>query len=184
MDEQTEAPVEEPTTPAEPEAEQPDPAEGEEKPAKDPRLTKAQNEAKNLRDRLKAAEAERDALREAQMTEAEKAEARLKAAEERVPSLMKRAVAAEAGLPAELTDRLVGSTEEELAEDAARLKELFQASQPAGEKPWPDASQGTRGNPKPLSLPQQIADAEARGDYSTARTLKAQLVGLQKPVGS
>lgn len=179
-------------TPAlEPEATAPvvepvEPPEGTPEPTpEDKRLKDARNEAKNLRERAKAAEAERDALKEASMTEAEKTAKRLEEAQAAVPALLKRAVAAEAGLPPELAGRLVGDTEDELLADAESLKALLA---PAGAPPvddppkgWPNAPQGPRGNPKPQGLAEQIAQLQAEGKFQEAGLLKAQLAAQQPP---
>lgn len=165
----------EPTTPVEPETPE-TPPEGESEPTvEDERLKKARSEAKNLRDRAKAAEAELAAIKQSQMTEAEKAEARLKAAEDQVPTLLKRAVAAETGLPPELAGRLVGDSEEELKADADALKALLAPTEGQAPRDWPNAPQGPRGNPKPQSLPDRIAGLEAEGKYAEAGALKAEM---------
>ena len=152
------------------------PPEGET--AKDPRVEKANAEAAKYRKELREAQAALKAREDADKTEAQKAEERLKAAEEQVPTLLKRAIAAEHGLPPELAGRLVGSTEEELVADAESLKALVAPpaagddGQPSGR--WPDAPQGPRGNPKPQSLPERIAALEAEGKYAEAGALKAE----------
>ncbi|MBQ7146015.1 MAG: DUF4355 domain-containing protein [Lachnospiraceae bacterium] len=47
-------------------------------------------------------------------------------------SALKNRIAQEVGLPAELTDRISGETEEELKKDAKALKSVFSAHQRAG----------------------------------------------------
>jgi hypothetical protein len=85
-------------------------------------------------------------------------------------------VATASGLTPEQAARLQGSTREELAADAAALLELFPAAQePAGpRRPAPDPTQGGRGAPPDLAT--QIAAAEAKGDWSTAMSLKNQML--------
>lgn len=70
-------------------------------------------------------------------------------------NLMKRLVIAETGLPAELGNRLNGSNEEELKQDAESLKELFGAVK---KTPKPVRTQGTdlsAGNSKPVFKTQE-----------------------------
>ena len=70
-------------------------------------------------------------------------------------NLMKRLVIAETGLPAELGNRLNGSNEEELKQDAESLKELFGVVK---KTPKPVRTQGTdlpAGNSKPVFKSQE-----------------------------
>lgn len=70
-------------------------------------------------------------------------------------NLMKRLVIAETGLPAELGNRLNGSNEEELKQDAESLKELFGVVK---KTPKPVRTQGTdlpSGNSKPVFKSQE-----------------------------
>lgn len=181
----------EPTTPATPEPDPATPPEGDApKDEKDPRVEKANAEAAKYRKELREAQAALKARDDADKTDAEKeAESKAETAKE-IATLRRERAALKAGLPEELAERLVGDTPDELAEDAKRLKALFAPvgasadPSPGDEQPWAGASQGTRGNPTPASLPQKIADAEGKGDYVLARQLKAQMVGQQKPVGT
>jgi hypothetical protein len=85
-------------------------------------------------------------------------------------------VATAAGLTPEQAARLQGSTPEELAADAAALKELFAiTTEPGGpRRPAPDPTQGGRGAPPDLAT--QIAAAEKAGDWATAMQLKSQML--------
>jgi hypothetical protein len=173
----------EPTAPVEP-AEPAAPPEGE--PPKDPRVEKANAEAAKYRKELREAQAALKAREDAEKTEAEKeAEAKAESAKE-IATLRRERAALKAGLPEELAARLVGDTPEELAEDADRLKALLTPpeSEPVDPpKGWPNAPQGPRGNPKPPGIAQQIADAEAAGNYDEAMRLRMAQVAQQTPVG-
>lgn len=74
-------------------------------------------------------------IEETQKTAEQKAEERTKVAESNAASAAAEAarlrVALEKGLPADLVNRLVGSTPEELAEDADRLLALIKPSTPS-----------------------------------------------------
>lgn len=117
-------PVEPVTDPVEDPAEDPkeefDPDKAREK------IRKANSEAKALRERAKAAEAERDAS---------------KGAGERVTALeaenmrLKVAVKLNGALPADLIERLRGSTEEEMIEDAEKLLAHFEKRKPPTNQP-------------------------------------------------
>lgn len=134
-------PVTEPTpdatdpAPAEPiaEAEPSTPLEGDKQAeAFDPEraLEKIRNlnsEAKNLRERAKAAEAKAAGVDEK---------------DTEIADLRRQLVAARLGLPEELVDRLKGSTPEELSEDAERLLALFTSKQPKQTKPTPITPKG------------------------------------------
>lgn len=102
------------------------------------KIKKANDEARNLRSRLKeleplAQEAER--LREANKTEQQKLADRAEAAEKRAQELESRAlrleVASEKGLNAAQAKRLVGSTREELEADADELLATFKPAEPS-----------------------------------------------------
>lgn len=97
-------------------------------------------------------------------------------------------VAAETGLTREQAARLVGTTREELAADAAALLALFPkapesspptpgppqapTAAPVPNGPKPDPTQGARG---PVDLHAQIKDALAKGDIKTSIALRRQL---------
>lgn len=74
-------------------------------------------------------------IEEAQKSAEQKAEERTRAAESNAASAVAEAarlrVALEKGLPADLVNRLVGSTPEELAEDADRLMALLKPAAPS-----------------------------------------------------
>ncbi len=88
---------------------------------------RAGKDAKELA-RLKAEEQERE---DAAKTELERTSEALSRERAERLGLQRRTVAAEAGLPAELAERLQGETEEELVADAARLAELMPAEKPS-----------------------------------------------------
>lgn len=85
------------------------------------------SEAKNLRERAKAAEAKAAGVDEKDTT---------------IAALQRQLVAARLGLPEELVDRLQGSTPEELQEDAERLLAIFTPKQPKSTKPTPVTPKG------------------------------------------
>lgn len=117
---------------------------------------------------LEADAAELQKIRDAAKTQAEKdAEARA-AAEQRATQaetdLARLRVATSKGLPAELAARLVGSTEDEMAEDADRLLAVMKPTTPPA--PAGGADQGPQGQPvKPADLDEQIRAAQAAGDH-------------------
>lgn len=90
------------------------------------KIRKLNNEAKNLRERAKQAEA-------AQKTADEKS-SRVQDLESEVLRLN---VAIKTGLPAKLATRLQGSTEEELLEDAEALLDMVGGSKPPTDQPKP-----------------------------------------------
>jgi hypothetical protein len=125
MADETITPEVQPETPAAEKAVTIDPAEFAKMQAA---LKEANKEAADRRKRLdilEKAEAERQA---AQMSESEKAAAKIKEYETKLAQFERasliRKIADEAGLPAQLAERLQGSTEEELKADAVKLLEL------------------------------------------------------------
>jgi hypothetical protein len=105
-------------------------------------LRKANKEAETLRLKLKEIE-DRD------KTEAQKLAERAAAAEQERDALkltaMRQRIALEKGLPPQLADRLKGSTEDEMSEDADALLELVPvAADSSFPGPRPDLSQGAR----------------------------------------
>ena len=97
------------------------------------KISKANAEAKALRDRLKAAEEKIAKYDDAQKSESERATERLTAAEKRAAEaedrLMRLEIATEKGLTPAQAKRLIGSTREEMEADA---DELLRAFRPAG----------------------------------------------------
>lgn len=121
-------------------------------------LKEANAEAAKHRKAAEAAEAERKAKAEAEMTElqkvakrAEELEAALKG--ERKARLQQEA-AAKVGLPAKLASRLQGETPEELEEDAKAILESL--PKPAKPQPGPVANPGGNGQ-QGETLEQQLA---------------------------
>ncbi|HEX5543690.1 MAG TPA: hypothetical protein VFX60_19405 [Micromonospora sp.] len=109
-------------------------------------LTKANKEAEALRLKLKEYE-DRDKTEQQRLTES-RAEAERRAADAEM-ALARYRVAVAKGLPADLVDRLRGSTEEELTADADKLLALVAPAKPDGDAgrqpgPRPDLSQGSR----------------------------------------
>lgn len=111
-------------------------------------VTKARTEAKNLRERLKAAEpkvAEFEKLTEAQKTEQQKAAEAQAGLERRAADaelrLMRYEVAAEKKLDPDLVQFLNAGTKEDLEKQADALLEKF-----AAVKPQPNLGQGVRGS--------------------------------------
>jgi hypothetical protein len=118
----------------------------------DPRVTSANKEAAKYRKELRETQAELEKFRDAQKTEAEKLAERAQKAEADRANLLRRAVAAELGLPADLAERLRGDDEDELKADAEALKALLAPTPTPSNEPatpvvpaWPDAPQGPRG---------------------------------------
>jgi hypothetical protein len=100
---------------------------------------------------LKKTAAEFERLRESQMTEQEKLQARLADMERQLlekeleaaeaqQRVLRAQVAEQMGLPVALADRLTGTNADELKADAAKLLELMAA--PAGGPPRASAKQG------------------------------------------
>jgi hypothetical protein len=125
------------------------------------KLAEIEDAAKSEAERL----AEQATKAEQRATQAETALARLR-------------VASSKGLPPELADRLVGSTEEELAEDADRLLTLVKPSDGTPPKPTGSADTGPQGAPpsNTPTLQQQIADAQKAGDHKRVIALNSQLL--------
>ncbi|HMV73259.1 MAG TPA: hypothetical protein PKX25_14245 [Microthrixaceae bacterium] len=114
------------------------------------------------------AAAKLQAIEDAAKSQAEKdAEARA-AAEQKAADLeaqvLRLKVAAAKKLPPELADRLIGSTEDEMNEDADRLLAVMKPTTPPA--PAGGADQGPQGQPvKPADLDEQIRAAQAAGDH-------------------
>lgn len=180
----------EPTTPPPDPGSTPDP---EVPPAGDPKDWQAEAEKWKhfAREHEQKAKANADAaaklaeIEAANKSEAERLADAQKAAEERATKaeaeLARLRVATSKGLPAELAARLVGATEEELAEDADRLLALVKPSTP--ETPPPatpgSADGGPQGAPAPgtKTLDEQIAEAKARGDIAAEIALNNRKLG-------
>ncbi len=95
---------------------------------------------------------------EAQKLAEGKAEAEREAATAK-QELMRYRVAASKKLPAELADRLKGATEEEMAEDADRLLEVFGAQKAQ----TPSYDGGVRQSARPASMNDLIRQTAGRG---------------------
>jgi hypothetical protein len=119
-------------------------------------LRKANKEAETLRLKLKEFE-DRDKT-EAQKLAEGKAEAEREAATAK-QELMRYRVAASKKLPAELADRLKGATEEEMAEDADRLLEVFGTRKAQ----TPSYDGGVRQSARPTSMNDLIRQTAGRG---------------------
>lgn len=102
------------------------------------KISKANREAKNLRERLKKFEEAEAARKDAEKSELEKAAERAEAAEKRAAELelnaLRNEVALSKGLTAAQAKRLQGTTKEELEEDADDLLETFGASKESTSK--------------------------------------------------
>lgn len=121
------------------------------------KITKANQEAKSLRQRLKELEPLAAKAKE-QEDAAKSVEQRIAEAERRVTDAETRAlrleVAAEKGLTPNQAKRLVGSTREELEADAADLLATFK---PNGQEPTPN------GRPKERMRPGAVPSADPAG---------------------
>lgn len=98
------------------------------------KLRDIEKKAKQDAKELETLRAERDKRIQAEMTEAQKAQARAEKAEQENAKLQmdifKRDVIAETGLPAAFADRLKGSTKEELLADAQELLKVIPQQPP------------------------------------------------------
>lgn len=128
-----------------------DPAEPEDDPDLDDKgaakIAKANREAKNLRERVKALEKIEKQFNEqesAKLSELEKAQNALKLKDEELAGLrvnnFRRDAALSAGLTADDIEFITGTTEEECAEQAKKLAKRLAAT-----KPGTDLRQGNRG---------------------------------------
>lgn len=103
------------------------------------KISKANKEAKSLRDRLHAAEARLADIDNASKTDAERNQDRIKDLEEKYQAAEQRAmrleVAQAKGLSAAQAKRLVGKTIEELETDADELLEAFGTNDKGSKKP-------------------------------------------------
>jgi len=130
--------------------------------------------------RAKKADEEAEKARLASLDDQQRAveEARQAGRSEAEAELLKFKVAAAHQLPVELAERLVGATEDELAEDAARLKAFMAPPTPsAPPAPTGSADGGPQGTPPSQPTTQErIAAAEAAGDLRGAMRLKGLLL--------
>lgn len=123
---------------------------------------KHEKASKQTRQELEAAQAKLKEYEDRDKTEAEKAEEARKALEARAEKaeaeLLRQRVAHKHNLPPEIAERLRGSTEEELEEDAKSLSELVKAG------PSVDTDAG-KGRPKSdgPSDPAALAEQVSRG---------------------
>jgi len=126
-------------------------------------------EAAGYRTRLRAAETERDELKN-RVTDLEtRAQTAETLVAERDNQLTRLQVAVEKGIPKELVPRLMGNTPDELAADADSLLSMFKG-QPTGNN-----DNGTRQSVEPPDLKTQIAEATAAGNIGEAMRLKTRL---------
>lgn len=152
------------------------------------KLSKVEQTARTHKDKAKRL----DEIEAAQQSEAEKAAARATLAEQQVAGLRRRAIDAEIRAAAtgwadptdaprylDERDRYIGddgvidtsAIAHDLAAVLAARPHLARVDGPR--RPAPDPSQGPR-NSGPSGIAGQISEAEARGDWATAITLKNQ----------
>ncbi|TWP47427.1 hypothetical protein FKR81_32460 [Lentzea tibetensis] len=157
------------------------------------KLTRAVNTAREHREKAKRL----DEIEAAQQTEAERATARATAAEQQLVGLRRTAVDAEiraaatgwadptdAPLYLDDRDRYIGeggvidtaTIAADLTAVLTQRPHLARADGPR--RPAPDPSQGQRPN-GPSGITEQIREAEARGDWATAISLKNQRLSEQ-----
>jgi hypothetical protein len=102
-------------------------------------LKKANHEAAANRKKLEAYEQDEQKRRQAEMTELEKAQQRAAELENELAMLrlkeLQRKAARDAGLSADLAERLKGATLDELQQDAAELAKLLPKKTPPGVPP-------------------------------------------------
>ena len=120
----------------------------------------------------------RKEIADANKTAEEKAAETLREAQElaakAAAKALKYEVAAELGVPLAMAARLVGTTREEIATDAAALLAQIPAAAPHGPVvPATGIDQGGREQSTP-DIDQQIAEAEKAGQYSLSISLKRQ----------
>jgi len=131
------------------------------------RLDRERKKYADYADLKKRAE-EYEKLRQSQMTEQEKLEARLAEAERQIMEreiavaeaeqrVLKAKVAESMGLPVALAERLTGTTEEELKADAANLLEVMKAGGPPKASSKQGAPEGF--GPRPETMDQRIRRA-------------------------
>lgn len=103
------------------------------------RFKEVNQRARDLEQRLARIEEERKAAREKELAEQEKwrelAEQREQELKQERLARTRQQVAMQKGIPADLVDRLQGSSEEELAADADRLLQFIQPAQGPGVPP-------------------------------------------------
>lgn len=161
-------------TPA-PEAKKPDPKPPQEdaeeefdaERAKD-KISKANREAKALRERLEAAEKRLGEIDDANKSEVQKANDKAAELEKRAQEAESRAlrleIAYEKGLTPSQAKRLVGGTREELEADADELLEAFKPAEPdksdngKSRLPKEQLRPGASSDPTPEKTPEQIAE--------------------------
>lgn len=155
------------------ETQEPEPFDAERAQAK---IKKANDEARNLRNRLKeleplAQEAER--LRESQKTEQEKAAERAQQAESRAVAAEARAlrleVAFDKGLTPAQAKRLVGGSREELEADADEILRDFPVK-PGTPTPPPSFGGGPRPTPPAPTDPRAADLAQIEADMKAAQS--------------
>lgn len=132
---------------------------------------------KDLEGRLLAFEAAEAERRKAELSEVERVKLEAEEARAQVVSVLRRAVAAEAGVPADAIEFLSGTDEETLRAQAEKLAAL--AAKPAATATLPRA--GTITNPSGSQSPsvdEQISAAERAQNWPLAITLKRQRAGL------
>lgn len=121
------------------ETEKPDDEEGSNVTPREKELRRLLRKNEKELERFRKAEEE---ARTQSLSESEKLQEENSKLQESYSSLLRRTIAAEYGLDADLAERLRGVTEEELQEDAARLAELVKPAKP---KPT-DVGLGTPGD--------------------------------------
>jgi len=149
-------------------------------------LTAERAKAKQAEARAKAAEAKVKAFEDRDKTEqqklAERAEQAEKAAADAQVRLLRLTVGAQKGLVAALAERLQGTTEEEMAADADRLLEAVKPGRPDPTSLGGHLNGGARGTEATPTLDQQIAQAEAKGDWQAVQDLNVRkLATVQNP---
>lgn len=156
------------------------------------KLTKAETTARENRDKAKKL----DEIEAAQQTETERATARATAVEQQLATIRRTALDAEiraaatgwadpSDAPRYLDDRGRYLSEDGVIDTAAITADLAAvltqrphlARVDGPRRPAPDPSQGQRNGPSGTA--EQIRDAEARGDWATAISLKNQQLAAQ-----
>lgn len=170
MPKEEEAPTTEPE-PKDPPAPEADEFTATDKAAMQAELRKKNSEAKNLRDRLTAAEAQLKEIADKDKSDSDKATDRANALEAQVKELTRENVALAAGLSTAQAKRLVGETREELEADAAELVETLGITKPEAD-PIPGKPKETlpRGGGDPdqevqETDPAKLADAIPRSGW-------------------
>lgn len=150
------------------------------------KLEKKNAEARNLRERLKEAEAKAsklDELEAAQKSELERAQEAARVAQERAEKAerasLRAEIAAEKGLSLKAAKRLTGATREEMEADADELAELLGPSKPDGD----DEDPNDGGKPPTIGGGRPVEDLQTGGVDPSDQPVEMNPAKLAESVG-